>query len=185
MSSVSLIQPLLQGSGLLSQCSTKATKEKNARQLLGASLKFLDLARQIRVGQLKIADADVPGCLKEVSDTIAAATHATKEADYPGVVVEANEAIDVIAMHSGTGLRLSANSHFTAGALAASANPGMTIPFPEPEPFPWPQPWPVWPHPRPFPFPWPWPPGPPPWSTMFPDPRIWDQRNWNGGSSRS
>lgn len=106
MSSVDLIQPLLQGSGLLSQCATKSTMEKNARQLLSASLKFLDLARQIRLGQLKIPDADVEACAKEVADTIDAASRATSEGDYRAVVVEANEAIDVICLHAGPGAQL-------------------------------------------------------------------------------
>lgn len=181
MSSVNLIQPLLQCSGLLSQSATKATREKNARQLLSASLKFLDLARQIRLGQLKMADADVPKCLKEVSDTIDAANRAVDETDYPGVIVEANEAIDVIASHADAGARLSMEAQLTAAALAVSSNPRLR-PLPESEPFPWPQPWPIWPHPRPIPHPWPWPPGP--WDPLGPDPRLWDRRNWNDGGLR-
>jgi len=199
MSSVNLIQPLLQGSGLLSQCATKATTEKNARQLLSASLKFLDLARRIRLGQLTIAEADVPHCLKEISDAVAAATKAAEEADYPGVIVEANEAIDVIAMHAGGGILRSASPDFAAGAFGRLGNPGLT-PVPDPDSIPWPPSWPVWPRPRPRPWgpggPWgpdgPWGPGGPwgpqgpwgpggPWGPSGPDPRVWDHRSWAGG----
>lgn len=198
MSSVTLIQPLLQGSGLLSQCATKSTTEKNARQLLSASLKFLDLARQIRLGQLVLADTDVPACSKELSDTIEAATGAVDEADYPRVVVEANEAIDVIGAHAG-GLLRSVRPELTASAIGRLGAPGLTS-FPDPDSFPWPPRWPVWPRPRPprpgGPWgPWgpdgPWGPGGPwgpsdpwgpwgPWGPLGPDPRAWDHRNGNG-----
>lgn len=147
--------------GVANQLGTLAAKSNNlkvARQLMGLSLVFLDVAKRIKIGALQLPE-DTDSAAGELDDVIRETGNAAPDAAM--VVVEAYEALAMFDVHLNPGPAAFA----LAQPMSWQSTPELK-PFPPFPPFPpipvppWPYPWPR-PRPRP-PFP-PFPPGPIPW----------------------
>lgn len=141
--------------------ATKSNEAKVARQLMGLSIAFLDLAKQLRFGSLELP-ADIDVAVRELDDV----QQALKEEHPNGamVIVEAHEALAMFGVYLNPGPALAAS--FAAPGLSwpPMPEPRPYPPFPPFPPYPWPpRPW--WPRPRPRP---PFPPIPP-----IPGPGPW------------